>query len=90
MFFAENSRYEKNDETASKWPEVHHMYEGKRLDWLDRKSLSEDEALRVISNLQGEFHLMASQLYSGGLRLTECLNLRVKDIDFCLNGIVAS
>jgi len=50
--------------------------------------LSRDETHRVISNLQGEFHLMASILYGSGLRLSECLNLRVKDIDFSLNEII--
>jgi integron integrase len=30
----------------------------------------------------GVHHLMASLLYGSGLRLTECLSLRVKDIDF--------
>ena len=50
--------------------------------------LSREEAKMVISNLQGEFHLMASLLYGSGLRLTECLNLRVKDIDFYLHEIV--
>ena len=30
--------------------------------------------------LIGVYHLMASLLYGSGLRLTECLNLRVKDI----------
>jgi len=50
--------------------------------------LSRDEAQKVISNLEGEFHLMASILYGGGLRLMECLNLRVKDIDISLNEII--
>ena len=50
--------------------------------------LSRDETQKIISNLQGEFHLMASILYGGGLRLSECLNLRVKDIDFSLNEII--
>jgi len=50
--------------------------------------LSRDETHRVISNLRGEFQLMASILYGGGLRLTECLNLRVKDVDFDLNEMV--
>jgi integron integrase len=50
--------------------------------------LSRDETRQVLSNLQGEFHLMASILYGGGLRLSECLNLRVKDIDFSLNEII--
>ncbi len=50
--------------------------------------LSRDEVLEVLSNLQGEYHLMASLLYGSGLRLTECLQLRVKDIDFNLNEII--
>lgn len=49
--------------------------------------LSRDETHRVISNLQGEFQLMASILYGSGLRLSECLKLRVKDIDFDHNEI---
>jgi site-specific recombinase XerD len=30
----------------------------------------------------GIHHLMVSLLYGSGLRLTECLSLRVKDLDF--------
>ena len=61
-----------------------HARIGKRLPVV----LSRDETQKIISNLQGEFHLMASILYGGGLRLSECLNLRVKDIDFSLNEII--
>ena len=50
--------------------------------------LSREEVQKVLSNLKGEFHLMASLLYGGGLRLSECLNLRVKDIDFGLKELV--
>lgn len=50
--------------------------------------MSREEVSHVLDQLDGEFHLMASLLYGGGLRLSECLNLRVKDIDFCLNEIV--
>jgi len=50
--------------------------------------LSRDEVGQVISSLNGEFHLMASLLYGGGLRLSECLNLRVKDIDFGLKELI--
>ena len=31
---------------------------------------------------KGRRWLMAMQLYGGGLRLTECLQQRVKDLDF--------
>ena len=50
--------------------------------------LSRDETQNVISNLQGEYHLMASILYGSGLRLSECLNLRVKDLDFDMQEII--
>jgi integrase len=39
---------------------------------------SRDEVQDVLSNLHGEFHLMASLLYGSGLRLTECMKLRIK------------
>jgi integron integrase len=43
---------------------------------------SPDEVRKVLSNLAGTEHLMASLLYGSGLRLTECFSLRVKDLDF--------
>ena len=44
--------------------------------------LTRDEARKVISHLQGTARVMASLLYGAGLRLMECVRLRVKDIDF--------
>jgi integron integrase len=41
-----------------------------------------DEARAVLEQLGGEYRLMAELLYGAGLRLLECLRLRVKDIDF--------
>lgn len=41
-----------------------------------------DEASSVIRNLQPPYSLMAKLLYGSGLRLMECVRLRVKDIDF--------
>ncbi|MCK5137432.1 MAG: integron integrase [Bacteroidales bacterium] len=64
--------------------EFKHARIGKRLPVV----FSRDEAKVVISNLHGEFHLMASLLYGSGLRLTECLRLRIKDINFNLNEII--
>ena len=44
--------------------------------------LTKSEALRVINALTGVHQLMAKILYGSGLRLIECIRLRVKDIDF--------
>jgi len=44
--------------------------------------LSKDEARAVIANMRGSHKLMAQIMYGSGLRLFECLRLRVKDIDF--------
>jgi integron integrase len=44
--------------------------------------LTRDEVSRLFENIQGVSRLMAKVIYSGGLRLQECVRLRVKDIDF--------
>ncbi len=44
--------------------------------------LTREEVLQVISRLSGTHKLMAQLLYGSGLRLMECVRLRVKDIDF--------
>jgi len=49
---------------------------------------SRGEVHQVLSNLHGEYHLMTSLLYGGGMRLSECLNLRIKDVDFEQNELV--
>ena len=43
---------------------------------------SKRETLGIIEQLEGTIKLSVSLLYGGGLRLAECLRLRVKDIDF--------
>lgn len=44
--------------------------------------LSLDEVKSLLSYLDGVFLLMGQLMYGCGLRLTECLCLRIKDIDF--------
>lgn len=41
-----------------------------------------EEVRDVIANLSGNFWMMGILFYGSGLRLIECLRLRVKDIDF--------
>ena len=43
---------------------------------------TKEEARLVLAQLKGDYALMARLLYGSGLRLLECLRLRVKDIDF--------
>jgi integron integrase len=44
--------------------------------------MSVEEVRAVLAELCGTHRLIATLLYGGGLRLLECLRLRVKDIDF--------
>ncbi|MBW4623329.1 MAG: integron integrase [Cyanosarcina radialis HA8281-LM2] len=44
--------------------------------------LTKEEVLAVIENLSGVYQLVIKLLYGSGLRLTEGLQLRVKDVDF--------
>jgi len=46
-----------------------------------------DETKRVLANLEGTHWLITALLYGSGLRLMECLRLRVKDIDFTFGQI---
>lgn len=66
---------------------------GTELPWLDNVQqakaprrlpvvLTHGEVQAVLSRLDGMHWLIASLLYGSGIRLMECLRLRVKDIDF--------
>src|SRR5262249_48232105 len=50
--------------------------------------LTRDEVRAVLAELQGTTWLVASLLYGAGLRLMECLELRMKDIDLERRQIV--
>ncbi len=43
--------------------------------------LSRDEVRRVLAELEHPYRLMGQLMYGSGLRMLECLRLRVKDID---------
>ena len=49
--------------------------------------LDRGEVSRVLAQLPGVYHLAGLLLYGSGLRLLECLTLRVKDIDLVRNEI---
>ena len=50
--------------------------------------LSHAEATNIIQSLNGDQYLMAGLMYGSGLRVSECLRLRIKDIDFDMNQII--
>ncbi len=50
--------------------------------------MTREEVKAVLANLTGDKGLMASLMYGAGLRLMECLRLRVQDIDFSSNEIL--
>lgn len=63
------------------------------LPWLDKVEqakapkrlpvvLNRDEVQAILSRLDGTTHLIASLLYGTGMRIMECLRLRVQDVDF--------
>jgi integron integrase len=64
-----------------------------KLDWLDGVVrakrpktlpvvLTRDEVAAVLGHLSGQNLIAATLLYGSGLRLLECLELRIKDVDF--------
>jgi len=50
--------------------------------------LSREEARLVLGYLTGDHQIMGQLLYGSGLRLMECLRLRVKDLDFANRQVV--
>ena len=49
--------------------------------------LTRPEVERVLTHLGGTYRLVALLLYGSGMRLTECLSLRVKDLDLARGEI---
>ena len=71
--------YRKVLETGLDW--VDGVVRAKRSEYLPTV-LSKPEVMRLIGLLSGTEWLVCSLLYGTGMRLMECLRLRVKDIDF--------
>jgi site-specific recombinase XerD len=49
--------------------------------------LTRGEVDRLLAGISGTFQLMAKLLYGMGMRLMECVRLRVKDVDFEQNQV---
>jgi integron integrase len=47
--------------------------------------LTKEEVKLILSHMTGAHLLMATMIYGSGMRLQECLSLRVKDVDFSRN-----
>ena len=58
----------------------------KKSTWLPTV-LTHEEAMRLLEQLNGQYRIMGQLMYGGGLRLMECLRLRVKDVDFDMQTI---
>jgi integron integrase len=50
--------------------------------------LEVEEVNRIFALMQGEHRLLAQLLYGTGMRITEALRLRIKDVDFGRNTII--
>jgi len=72
---------------------------GRDLDWLEnldrarqRKKvpvvMAREEVVAVLAGLDGMNWLMGAMLYGTGMRLMECVRLRVKDVDFAYREVV--
>lgn len=49
--------------------------------------LTKDEVRRLLDAMEGNHQLVAKLLYGCGLRISECLRLRVQDVDFQMNAV---
>ncbi|ETR66666.1 MAG: integron integrase [Candidatus Magnetoglobus multicellularis str. Araruama] len=49
---------------------------------------TKDECFEIFSYMKGTHLLICKLLYGSGMRLKECLRLRIKDIDYSVNEIV--
>ncbi len=44
--------------------------------------LTRSEVMRLLNKMEGSSHLMAALLYGTGMRLMDCVRLRIQDVDF--------
>ena len=49
--------------------------------------LTHEEVMRLLEQLNGQYRIMGQLMYGCGMRLMECLRLRIKDVDFSIQTI---
>ena len=49
--------------------------------------LTHEEVMRLLEQLNGQYRIMGQLMYGCGMRLMECLRLRIKDVDFSMQTI---
>ncbi len=49
--------------------------------------LTKEEVQKILQNLHGTYKLIVTLMYGCGLRMSEVLNIRIKDIDFGFNKV---
>ncbi|MBD2329132.1 integron integrase [Alkalinema sp. FACHB-956] len=67
-------------------PYIDHIERAKQPDRLP-VVFTQDEVRQILAELEGLPHLVVSLLYGSGMRLGECVRLRVKDLDFTYQQI---
>jgi integron integrase len=50
--------------------------------------LTQDEVKKILGRLRGVYYIIGRLLYGSGMRLMECMRLRVKDINFEMQTVV--
>ncbi len=68
-------------------PLLRHVKRAKRYEKLP-VVFSKMEIKSIMAHLDGVYWIMGQLLYGGGLRLMECVRLRVKDVDFGYRQII--
>jgi integron integrase len=54
----------------------------------DPDVLAKEETVRLLEMIDNQYALMARVMYGGGLRLMECLRLRIKDLDLARGTVI--
>ncbi len=79
----------RTEKSYTEWIRRYILFHGKQHPKeMGKTVMTPDETRWVISAMRGVHQLMAEILYGCGLRVLECVRLRVKDVDFAMNQIM--